>query len=124
MPPKRPRDSLARSADAPSEKQRTFNLTTTLIRGVFRLNLFPADRGNSVVRGDRGLAHADRDQGDLARVAGNIPRRVDKRQVRLASRRLDLDLALALELETPVGDRAEVGVKAHQREQGVTVDLL
>src|SRR5919201_1164704 len=95
-----------------------------LVGRVLRLDLLAADRGDGVVGGDRRLAHADRDQGDLPGIAGDVARRVDAGKVRLAARRVDLDLPLALELESPVGDRAQVRVKAEQRDQGVALDLL
>src|SRR4051794_39950524 len=94
------------------------------VRGVLRLDLLAADRRDGIVGRDRGLSHPDRDQGDLAGITGHIARRIDPRQVRLARGRLDLDLALALELETPVGDCAEMRVKAEQRDQRIAIDLL
>src|SRR3954453_12167252 len=75
---------------------------------VVRVDFLPAELGDLVVRGDRGLAHADRDQCDLALVAGDVARRVDARQRGPARHRVDPDLALAFELEAPLGDRAEV----------------
>ena len=46
----------------------------------------PSRRGSRrVVGGDRGLAHADRDQRDLARVAGDVARGVDAGAVRRGS---------------------------------------
>ena len=52
-----------------------------LVGRVLRLDLLAADLGHRIVRGDRGLAHADRDQRDLAGVAGDVARRVDARQL-------------------------------------------
>src|SRR5512133_4060627 len=123
MPPKRPRDSLARPLIKVG-KATSVQPTTTSISGVLGLNLLAADGGYRVVRGDRGLAHADRDQRDLAGIAGDVARGVDPRQVRLAAGRVDLDLTLALALEAPVAERAELRVKAEQRDQRVALDLL
>src|SRR6266480_1545885 len=123
MPPKRPRDSLVRPLSK-IEKRRASSVRTTSICGVLGLDLFPADRGDGVVGGDRGLAHADRDQRDLAGIPGDVAGGVDPRQVRLAARRVDLDLTLTLEIEAPVGDRAEMRVKAEQRDQRIALDLL
>src|SRR5262249_7310618 len=95
-----------------------------LISRILRLDLFAPDRGDRVVGRDRGLAHADRDQRDLAWIAGDVSRRVDARQVRLTAGRVDLDLALPLELEAPLGDRAEMRVEAEQRDQRVAFHLL
>src|SRR5512132_115624 len=123
MPPKRARDSLARPLSKVG-KATSVQRTTTSISGILGLNLLAADRGDGVVGGDRGLAHADRDQRDLAGIAGDVAGGIDPRQVRLAAGRVDLDLTLALELEAPVGDRAEMRVKAEQRDQRVALDLL
>ena len=55
-----------------------------LLGRVLRLHLLAADAGDAVVRGDRRLREADRDQRDLALVAGDVAGRVDAGQVRLA----------------------------------------
>src|SRR3954452_19138356 len=95
-------DRLALSQGPPLERGRA------LVGRVPRLDFLAAALGDRVVRGDRVLAHADRDQCDLALVAGDVARRVDARQGRPARHRVDPDLALAFELEAPLGDRAEV----------------
>src|ERR671922_46569 len=99
-------------------------LFMSLVGGVFRLDLLAADAGDGVVRRNRGLAHADRDQRDLALVPGGVAGRVDPRQARLAGLGVDLDLPLALELQPPLGDRAEVRVEAEQRDQRLARHLL
>src|SRR5919204_386545 len=91
--------------------------------GVLRLHLLATHLGDRVVRRDRSLAHADRDQRDLAGVARDVAGGEDARKVRLARRRVDLDLAFPLELEAPVGDRPQVRVEAEQRDQRVALDL-
>src|SRR6478736_6614374 len=88
------------------------SLLACLVGRVLRLDLLAANPCNRVVRGDRGLAHADRDQRDLALVAGDVARGVDARERRLAGRRVDQELALPVQLETPVGDRAQMRVEA------------
>src|ERR671925_60502 len=93
------------------------------VRRVLRLDLLAADLRDRVVRRDRSLAHADRDQRDLAGIARDVPGGEDPRQVRLARRRVDLDLPLPLELEPPLGDGAEVRVEAEQRDQRVALDV-
>src|SRR2546423_4005967 len=60
-----------------------------LVGRVLRLDLLAADLGDRVVGGDRRLAHADRDQRDLAGIARGVARGVDARQVRLARGRVD-----------------------------------
>src|SRR4029079_8196282 len=95
-----------------------------LVRRVLRLELLAADLPHGVVGRDRGLAHADRDQGDLAGIAGDVARRVDAVHARPAARRVDLDLALALELDAPVRDLAEGRDEAEQGDERVAVDRL
>src|SRR5439155_15943904 len=68
--------------------------------------------------------HADRDQRDLARIAGDVPRRIDPGQIRRHRRRIDLQLPLALELDSPLRDRAEMGMEPEQRDQSLALDLL
>src|SRR4029450_13692417 len=123
MPPKRPRDSLARPLIKVG-KATSVRPTTTSIRGILGLNLLAADGRDGIVGSDRGFTHADRDQCDLAGIPGDVARGVDARQIRLAAGRVDLDLTLALELETPVRDPAEMRVKAEQRDQRIALDLL
>src|SRR5919197_3540497 len=97
---------------------------SVLVRRVLRLDLFAADLRDGVVGGDRGLAHADRDQRDLARIAGDVARRIHAGEARLARHGVDLDLALPFELEAPLGDRAQVRVEPEQRDQAVARQLL
>src|SRR5256885_17062993 len=123
MPPRGRAGSAGTAVQRSSASERTESCRAS-VGGVLGLDLLASDRGEGVVCGDRGLAHADRDQGDLARVAGDVARRVDAGDVRLAGHRFDPDLALALELEAPIGDRAEVRVEAEQRDQRLTRDLL
>src|SRR5689334_12026860 len=94
----------------------------SLVGGVLRLDLLAADLRYGVVGRDRGLAHADRDQRDLARIAGHVAGRVDALHARAASHGVDPDLPLALELEAPLRDRAEVRVEAEQRDERGAVD--
>src|SRR5205814_10596289 len=98
--------------------------TSRLVGRVLGLDLLAADRRDGVVGLDRGLAHADRDQSYLARVAGDVSRRIDAGQVHLAGVRVDLDLTLSLQLEPPLRDRAEMRVEAEQRDQRIALDLL
>src|SRR6266540_3567661 len=91
---------------------------------VLGLNLLVPDLRDRVVGSDRGLTHSDRDQSDLLRVARDIAGRKDARQVRLHRHRIDLELPLALELDPPLGDLAEVGVEAEQRDQSLALDAL
>src|SRR6266571_5247068 len=90
------------AANPECEKALAFKPMETLIRGVLRLNLLASDRGDSIVGGDRRLAHPDRDQRDLAGIARDVTGRIDTWQIRLARHRVDPDLALALELEAPI----------------------
>src|SRR5215213_2176408 len=89
---------------------------------VLGLNLFAADAGDGVVGRDRSLAEADRDQRDLALVAGHVTRRVHARDGRVHGHRIDKDLALPMEIEPPVGDRAEVGVEAEEEDERFAVE--
>src|SRR3954467_15487672 len=97
---------------------------TALVGRVLRLDLLATNARDGVVRGDRRLAHADRDQRDLAFVARDVAGGVNARERRLAGGRIDQDLPLAVQLEAPVGDRAEVGVETEQRDQRLAWDLL
>ncbi len=62
---------------------------TALVRGVLRLDLLAADLGDRLVGRDRRLAEADRDEGDLPLVAGDVAGRVDGRKRSLHGRGLD-----------------------------------
>ena len=64
------------------------------------------------------------DEGDLALVPGHVAGRVDARDRRLHRRSGSTRICrLPWKLEAPVGDRAEVGVEAEERDERVALDL-
>src|ERR671930_23999 len=84
------------------------------VSGVLGLDLLASDPRNGVVGRDRGLAETDRNERDLSLVAGHVTGRVHTRERGLHRLGLDEDLPLAVELEAPVGDRAEMRMEAEQ----------
>src|SRR5690606_27620115 len=75
-----------------------------------------------VIDGHGGFTKAGGDELELALVVDDVAGCVDARQVRLESL-IDAD-AIALEIEAPVCDGAEVGLEADEREHGVDVERL
>src|SRR5664280_905498 len=91
----------------------------SLLARVLRLRLLVPDLCDSVVRGHRGLAQRDRDQRDLALVARDVTGGVDTGLGAAHRGGIDLELAAAEVLQTPMRDRAEVRGKAEQRDQRI-----
>src|SRR3954451_10576781 len=89
---------------------------------VLGLNLFAPDAGDGVVGRNRSLAEADRDERDLSLVARHVAGRVHTRDGRVHGHRIHEDLALAGEIEAPVGDGAEVGVEAEKQDERFAVE--
>ena len=75
------------------------------------------DGHGGVVHRGRRLAEADRDEPHLAGVLGDVAGGEDPRQVG-GRGRVDLDVAL-VEVEPPLGQRAEVGGEAERGDDGV-----